>query len=142
MSDHPDYFGMPQHPKYGTFTRIGDHINTNDTIWYTVFNVEAKGKTYPGGFFVATNGVDGDYINLYVDGVSITTVAFSQLKYRGFNSGYYWPFSLAVYDTISPNFTVNIAPDLTFEISFKLRFLPKDANPRSVTYSFNYAKIV
>lgn len=142
MSDHPDYFGQPQFPRYGALIREGGHVNTSDTIWYTIFEVLAKGKTYPSGLFVANNAVEGDSLNLVVDGDDIKTVTFSQLKLHGFTGGYYWPFFLSFYDTLAPAFSVTIAPDLTFDKSFKVRFLPADANARAVFYSFNYAKVM
>lgn len=142
MSDYPDYFGVSIFPHYGALIREGGHINTSDAIWYTVFEVEAKGKTYPSGLFVSANSNEGDSLNLIVDGDDIKTVTFSQLKAHGFTGGYYYPFFLSMYDTVYPVFSVTIAGDLTFAISFKVRYLPVDANARAVFYSFNYAKIV
>lgn len=118
---HPDYYGLPIFPKYGTAYRDSAIVSLTLAAYEEVTEILGQGRIYGGKFWsTSADATENVALRLYIDEILIQQDSFEQLRGMGLDHKAPTPLYLLMYDKDDPWFTMGIRGDLTFQSSIKL----------------------
>lgn len=142
MSDHPDYFGQPQFPSYGSAKYNEDDDTGDANSVTTLFTVSGKGVSYGGYLYSedANHKLTNEF-QIFIDGSWFFSGNFSKQIARNLFVGVDLPIYLIAHETLTPRFVYGIKPGLTFSTSFAIKYVERHGNEVEVGWYFIYALV-
>ena len=141
---HPDYFGLPYFPKYGTLSEVGPSVG-NLAIGATdyIYTIEGKGRLW-GGFLRIGAIVEFQLVNFYwsVNGIDWTAINLENLLDINIISQYMNPFYLQGLQYHGGKAELGFGYDLSFEDGFRLKIFNNTSGVITFTGFLLYHEIL